>query len=72
VDARRTRIAAYTIFAAGFGWLFYARYWKWRDCIDAALSSCRTPDGDNLTTGGMFWGLIAVVSALAAIRSALR
>jgi hypothetical protein len=63
---------AYAILAAGFGWLFYVRYWKWRDCIAEAQSSCVTPDGDNLIPGGMFWGPIAIVFALAAVRSALR
>lgn len=24
-----------------FAWLFHERYWKWRSCIDAALSSSR-------------------------------
>ena len=40
-----------------FAWLFYIRYWQWRECIAESLSSCVTPDGDNLTSGGMFWAL---------------
>lgn len=44
-----------------FTWLFYERFWKWRDCIDEALSSCITPEGANLTSGGIFWGLFAIV-----------
>lgn len=52
-----------------FAWLFYIRYWKYRDCIDAAESSCVLPDGDNLTGGGVVWGLFAVLFALAAIVS---
>ena len=72
MGGQRTRIAVHAIFAAGFGWLFYVRYWKWRDCIAAALSSCLTPDGDNLTTGGMIWGLVAMAFAAAALHSALR
>ncbi|MFM7423778.1 MAG: hypothetical protein ACKO7W_02040 [Elainella sp.] len=40
-----------------FFYLFYIRYWKWRDCINQALSSCITPDGDSLISGGMFWAV---------------
>jgi hypothetical protein len=50
-----------------FAWLFYERYWKWRDCIDEALSSCITPDGDNLTGGGMFWSVFSVLFGLLAL-----
>ena len=52
-----------------FGWLFYVRYWKYRDCIDAAESSCVLLDGDNLTNGGVVWGLAAAVFALTALVS---
>lgn len=41
--------------------LFYVRYWRWRECIEAALSSCLTPHGDNLTQGGMMWAVPALV-----------
>ncbi|MEG3859487.1 hypothetical protein [Microcoleus sp. herbarium12] len=44
-----------------FFYLFYVRYWKWRDCIEAANSSCTTPDGDVLIGGGAFWIVPAVV-----------
>lgn len=52
-----------------FAWLWYERYWKWRDCIEAAESSCVLPDGDSLTGGGMAWGLFAVLFALAGVVS---
>lgn len=58
--------------AALSGWLFNARYWKWRDCIREAASSCITPDGANLTSGGLLWGFFAAVLAAAALRLALR
>ncbi len=54
------------------GWLFYERYWQWRDCIREAASSCITPDGQNLTSGGLIWGLLAAILAAAAIRLALQ
>jgi hypothetical protein len=72
VTWRQTRIAAYIALAAGFGWLFYVRYWKWRDCIAEARSSCITPDGDNLIAGGMLWGLVALGWLIAAIYATLR
>jgi hypothetical protein len=56
-----------------FAWLFYERYWKWHSCIDQALSSCVTPDGANLTSGGMMWGVLsAVFIALAMLSLLLR
>ena len=44
-----------------FAWVFYVRYWKWRDCIAEALSSCVTPEGENLIEGGAFWAVPALV-----------
>ena len=58
--------AILALFALFFAWLYYERYWKWRDCIDAAESSCVLPNGDNLTGGGMVWGLFAILFALTA------
>jgi hypothetical protein len=51
-----------------FSWLFYIRYWKWRESIHEVLSSCVTPDGDNLTAGGMVWAIFALAFAGAALR----
>jgi hypothetical protein len=50
-----------------FAWLFYIRYWRYRDCIEAAQSSCVLPDGDNLTGGGFVWGLFAILFAIAGL-----
>ncbi|NKJ76278.1 hypothetical protein ELI54_00680 [Rhizobium ruizarguesonis] len=55
-----------------FGLLFYERYWKFRDCISQALSSCLTPDGDNLTQGGSLWAGLAGLFLLLAVISAWR
>ncbi|PKA45231.1 hypothetical protein CWR43_05470 [Rhizobium sullae] len=54
------------------GWLFYERYWKFRDCISQALSSCLTPGGDNLTQGGSLWAGFAGLFLLLAMMSAWR
>lgn len=59
----------FALVALFFAWLFYIRYWKYRDCIDAAESSCVLPDGDNLTNGGVVWGLLAFLCAVAAFVS---
>ena len=64
----RLHVAACLILAVVCGWLFYTRYWAWRDCIREAASSCITPDGANLTSGGMLWGLFAGVFAAFALR----
>ncbi|MBR0554869.1 hypothetical protein J5J10_04175 [Ciceribacter sp. L1K23] len=56
------------VFAAGlFAAIFHARYWMWRDCIAASQSSCVTPDGNNVTDGGMVWGMIALCFLAAAL-----
>lgn len=52
--------------AAFFAWVFHLRYWKHRRCIEAALSSCPTPEGDNLTQGGMVWAVPALLLLLLA------
>jgi len=57
----------FSLLALFFAWLYYLRYWKWRGCIEAAESSCVLPDGDNLTGGGMAWGLFAIVCAIVAL-----
>jgi hypothetical protein len=50
-----------------FFYLFYIRYWKWRDCIEQAASSCITPDGDSLISGGAFWIVPALFFLLIAL-----
>ena len=55
-----------------FAWIFYVRYWKWRECIEQAMSSCITPDGTNLIGGGRFWIIPAVLFAIAFVRRILR
>jgi hypothetical protein len=47
--------------SAFFFYVFYVRYWKWRDCIEAARSSCITPEGDSLIGAGAFWIVPAVL-----------
>jgi hypothetical protein len=64
--------ALLAIVAAGFGWLFVTRYWLYRDCIEAAASSCITPDGDNLIAGGALWIVPGVIFALLALLMLLR
>ncbi|RXT29402.1 hypothetical protein B5P46_05155 [Rhizobium leguminosarum] len=61
-----------TFLSIFFGWLFYERYWKFRDCISQALSSCLTPEGDNLTQGGFQWGIFAGLFLLLAVIFAWR
>lgn len=56
----RVRAIVLGLIALLFGLLFYTRYWIWRDCIAASQSSCATPDGGNVTAGGMVWGVIAL------------
>ena len=63
------------LFSAGtllFGWLFYTRFWKWRDCIAEAASSCVTPDGDNVIGAGALWIIPAGICLLFALLALLR
>ena len=61
MSGRNFLTACFFALAALFGWLFYTRYWEWRDCIHEAASSCITPDGANLISAGFFWGPIAAL-----------
>lgn len=70
--ARRVFALILALLALGSAYLFYTRYWHYRDCIAASLSSCITPEGDTLTGGGMFWALFAVLFAITAIVAARR
>lgn len=70
-----------TVFAAGgvlFGFAFYDRYWRWRDCFNE-LGRCYDPDTQSvyLEQAGVVWGGLtgicvacAVITALLAWRSA--
>jgi energy-converting hydrogenase Eha subunit H len=49
-------------FAALFGWTFYQRCWRWRDCFNE-LGRCYDPiDQTVMTDAGFVWGLMAVVA----------
>ncbi|SIQ33567.1 hypothetical protein SAMN05880561_102791 [Rhizobium sp. RU33A] len=63
----RIRTVVFALAAGLFGYVFYTRYWIWRDCIAASQSSCVTPDGSNVTDGGMLWGVIALGFLAAAL-----
>ena len=54
------------LLSALFFLFFYERYWKYRDCIDGALSSC-TVGNANLTSGGMVWAFPATFFLVLAI-----
>jgi hypothetical protein len=61
------RGSIYIGLAIFFSYVFYIRYWKYRDCIEQAISSCITPEGGNLTQGGAMWSVFAVSFLLAAL-----
>jgi hypothetical protein len=49
-------------FAALFGWAFYERYWRWRDCFNE-LGRCYDPASQTvMTDAGFVWGLMAAVA----------
>ncbi len=58
----------YLVLSIGFGNAFYWRYWRYRDCIAQALSSCYATDegeyANNATIGGVIWAIPAVFFAL--------
>lgn len=57
----------FSALSAFFWWVFDQRYLEHADCIEAlANSSCMTPEGDNLTSGGIFWALVAIPFGLLA------
>ncbi len=60
-----TLSAAFAALSAFFGVVFYARYYRYRDCIDALEnSSCVDTSGGNLTGGGVVWLLFSVFPAV--------
>lgn len=63
---------AYLSLSGFFGWLFYVRYWQWRECITEAASSCITPDGASLISGGSLWIVVSLAFAIAFIRRLMR
>ncbi|MDR7194559.1 hypothetical protein [Luteimonas terrae] len=47
--------------ATFFWWAYEARYRRYADCLDALTnSSCITPDGTNVTSGGIIWAFLAL------------
>ncbi|WPG39382.1 hypothetical protein [Variovorax sp. EBFNA2] len=50
---------AFAAAAGFFWWAFYERYYKHRDCIEAAASSCVAADGANLIGAGAAWSVLA-------------
>ena len=62
------RGCVYLGLAVFFSYAFYIRSWKYRDCIQQAMSSCITPERDNLIEGGAMWSVFAVLFLFAAFR----
>jgi hypothetical protein len=50
--------------AAFFGYAFHDRFWAWRHEIAEVNTSYLTPDGANVTSGGMLWVFPAFIFAL--------
>lgn len=61
--------------AGFFAYAFYERFWLWRHEISQVNTSFITPDGANVTSGGMFWilpaGIFAILGFLRIARYAL-
>lgn len=55
-----------------FACAFYDRFWRWRDELSQVETSFATPDGANVTSGGMFWilpaGIFAIFGTLRVVR----
>jgi hypothetical protein len=55
-----------------FACAFYDRFWRWRDELSQVETSFITPDGANVTSGGMFWilpvGVFAILGILRVAR----
>jgi energy-converting hydrogenase Eha subunit H len=49
-------------FAALFGWAFYERYWRWRDCFNELGRCYDSVSQTVMTDAGFVWGLMAVVA----------
>ena len=62
------KVALWSALSALFFYLFYIRYYAWRDCFNEA-GRCYDPDGSGevYTTGGVFWFMPACVFMLLGI-----
>lgn len=49
--------------ATCFGIAFYDRFWKWRHEIEQVNSSFMTPEGSNVTSGGIVWIIPTIIFA---------
>jgi hypothetical protein len=58
--------------AGFFAYAFYDRFWRWRPELSQVDTSFITPDGANVTSGGMFWILPAGVFAILGILRVVR
>ncbi|WP_216638953.1 hypothetical protein [Mycobacterium asiaticum] len=66
--------AVATVFAAGavlFGFTFYDRYWRWRDCFNE-LGRCYDPENQNvyLEQAGVVWGGLTGVCVVCVVIAA--
>ncbi len=59
---RKTVVVIFSGLTVFFGWAYYIRYFKWRDCFNE-LGRCFDPDtGDvMLEQAGMIWGTAAAL-----------
>jgi len=62
------RFIVYLVISGFFFYAFYVRFWKYRQCINDAKSSCITDEGENLISGGVYWVIPAVIFLIIALR----
>lgn len=67
-ENRKSRHLIFAVIYLGiagfFAYAFYDRFWQWRHELSQVATSFNTPDGANVTSGGMFWILPAGVFAI--------
>lgn len=71
--ARLVSGAALLLLALLFGFAFYDRYWRWRDCFNE-LGRCYDPVGQQvyLDQAAVVWGGLAVVCFVVGVVLVLR
>jgi hypothetical protein len=62
----------YFSLAAFFSGAFYERFWIWRHEIASVNTSYVTPDGMNVTSGGMLWAAPALLFLFAGVWRMIR
>ncbi len=67
-------IVAFSFFALTlvFSYIYYIRYFRFRDCIDATLANCTVEGVEIAASSGSIWAVPPVIFAMMAVDRMLK